>query len=311
MTSLLASGACGGQLAPGAPVGDDQDATADVQSRDDGGSDARIAEAGEDADAQDDVTGDAGDAGPCVDPGPSWTPNELPGLVLWLDSTSGVSTTAGAVGGWSDRSPAHNDAAQGDPTLRPTLALNVIGSLPAVRFDGVSTMLTIADAASLHWGTDDYALAVLARFSTTRGTTNQMLFHRAMLAAPWYGAEIYVNSEKPTLAPRFSFQSSEFAYATSSRSGLDDGAFHVFAGRRLGTTLEARVDAVADGFATVSPVDDVSDVGSPVSIGHNYDSAPGFEALEGDIVAIVAVHASLDDAQMGALECRLLGLSGQ
>ena len=71
------------------------------------------------------------------------------GLVLWLRSDQGVSTSGTSVTGWNDLSGNGNNAVQTGTSNSPTVQSNQVNSFPTLRFDGNNDYLTIADASSL------------------------------------------------------------------------------------------------------------------------------------------------------------------
>ena len=74
--------------------------------------------------------------GPAAAPG-KVDPAAVPGLVLWLDASQGVTADAGGkVSAWADRSPRKQDLAQADPAWQPLRLEGALGGLPAVRFTG-------------------------------------------------------------------------------------------------------------------------------------------------------------------------------
>ena len=77
-----------------------------------------------------------------------------------MSSGSGVSQ-------WNDLSGSSNNVTQPSSTLQPIYWTNVLNGLPTVRFDGVSTKMTIPN---ISWGT----VIVVAK----RTASNQSLFER-------------------------------------------------------------------------------------------------------------------------------------
>lgn len=64
-------------------------------------------------------------------------PKAVPGLVLWLDATRGVTAVAGGkVAAWADQCGSAQDLTQSDPTWQPQVLLAAINGLPAIRFLG-------------------------------------------------------------------------------------------------------------------------------------------------------------------------------
>jgi hypothetical protein len=237
----------------------------------------------------------------------SWSPGTLPGLVLWLDAAKGAGSAPGdPVSLWSDQSPAHNDATQTDGGYQPILEVSAIGGLPAVRFDGYTSYLSIADSPSMQWGTSDYAILVVARFSITVGVPDQALFQKSTKSSPYDGPQLYVFSQHPTLDTTALAADSAQVWVVSAQDGLND-APHVFGARRFGATLEVRVDGQSAGQYSAMPVIDVSAPGMPASIGQNgYDPTTMTEALQGDIAEEVAVKGPISDADLRSLECHLI-----
>lgn len=88
-------------------------------------------------------------------------PIPLAGLALWLDASTGVEATAGAVQGWEDRSPLDADAVQTVLAKQPLL---LPGDDPTVSFDGIDDELGLpAGFAALDQGVTIFAVARPAR----------------------------------------------------------------------------------------------------------------------------------------------------
>ncbi len=110
--------------------------------------------------------------------GVTWTPalptsegGSLP--VLWISADFGTWQDAARtipaildndpVGGWTDRSTFLNHAQQGAAASRPTLKLNIINGLPALRLDGLNDFMTITDAPEL----DGTAVTIFIAYNMT------------------------------------------------------------------------------------------------------------------------------------------------
>lgn len=76
-------------------------------------------------------------AGPAAIGIGTWTPAQLPGLVVWLDAGLGVSQVAGVVSSWTDQSPNAYVFAQGTPANKPTFSATGFNSA----FPGVTTLV--------------------------------------------------------------------------------------------------------------------------------------------------------------------------
>lgn len=81
-----------------------------------------------------------------------FNPKQIANLGLWLDAddASTITTVSGGVSEWRDKSGSGRVFSQGTANNRPTVATNVFGTKPAIRFDGSNdTLKSTADAASL------------------------------------------------------------------------------------------------------------------------------------------------------------------
>ena len=71
-----------------------------------------------------------------ITPAPSFGPEMLSGLRMWLRSDVGVETTGGKVTRWRDQSPNGHDAVQASSAAEPTLTSDAARGFPVMRFDG-------------------------------------------------------------------------------------------------------------------------------------------------------------------------------
>lgn len=72
-------------------------------------------------------------------------PEQIGGLVLWLDANSGVTQSGGLVSQWVSRDPNQWTFAQSSGSAQPSLVTNDINGLPAVSFNGTSTYLQLSN----------------------------------------------------------------------------------------------------------------------------------------------------------------------
>lgn len=77
--------------------------------------------------------------------GASFSPADLPNLILWLDAAVGV-TVATGVSSWLDQSPQLNHMTQGVGAQQPALVLGDINGLPIVKGDGIDDWLDFTSA---------------------------------------------------------------------------------------------------------------------------------------------------------------------
>lgn len=254
--------------------------------------------------------GGPGDAGTASDGG-AFEVGALPGLVLWLESTHGVTRfDGGTVAGWADRSGRGNDAFQSVTYNRPTWTEQAIGGRPGVHFDMDAMwgqFLTIDDAPTLQWGTDDFTLAVVARYDNETGSTGSasrfgMFFFKQTATA---GLAFQANSpgQVVTSGVAIELDPDPTERLVSTGTGYNDLQGHLFVARRVGTSLQLRHNGVADGAKTV-PVVDVSAVGQAVHLGATLERIDSTR-LNGDLAELVAIKGPLGDVELLALEAYL------
>jgi hypothetical protein len=250
------------------------------------------------------------DAPPGVDAAPDgmqqpFMPSQLSGLVLWLDANQSVVTSQSKVSTWMDRSNRNNNAGQSVAALQPSLVTGVVNGLPVIRF--ANTALQVTDSATLQWGTDDFALLVVAGYknATTSGLGYGMFVAKQETPYPYAGPALWGNYTAPSLNTVIGLQadSSGTRYAIST-AAKNDGVIRLYTGRRVGTSLEVRVNGTAQGTATATSVN-VSAPGRPLFIGGVPGTTTVSQALDGDIAEIVAVHGALSDAELTQLETYL------
>ena len=264
----------------------------------DSGPDVTTSDAASDSSPSDATTDEA--AGP-------FTPAALDAdgsLALWLQATSSTITTSnGFVEQWSDLSKNHNDAK--NPTTGPVVDANAVGGHDALRFQNVT--LTIADNASLRFGTDqifvaavmkDTALGGLAAFSKAQtktgisGTTFYQGFELIGFPGP-----IADGGGAITPLARFAQDLTDAGTSTIQSEQydqplFDDGKFHIVGARRPNASV---LDVYADGVKETNNAtsdDDVSVAGINVSVGAvHYGKVVA--VVDGDIAEVIVVHSTI------------------
>lgn len=251
------------------------------------------------ADSPEDATADAS-SDVSVDGG---SVSSISGLVLWLDAAKGVTTSGSDITAWADQSSKGNDASGG--TATPTLVSSSINGLPAAHFDAGSTQyVSIADAASLQWGTGDFYVAVVAKFDNDPndgasagigafyaklGPSSGLLFFANDFNL---GAQTVVaglsNVEDPT--------PTEIEYAAS----YNDGAARLYVLERVSGTEALRVNGSQ--VVTSASSIDVTESGHDVFVGL---MEQGDAALDGDIAELIAVQGSLSSGDRSTIETYL------
>jgi hypothetical protein len=259
-----------------------------------------------------DASTDANDASATVDAadaGPVWTPDALGSRVaVWLDGSRGVTSSNGRVSVWADQSSHANSASQA--TLANQPQIGAIHGKPAIKFDGAATILSIADAASLHWGTGQFLIAIVVQCTNNPANGNQngyaALWSKALAPYPYEGVQIWANSPA-TAKPTFRGELRSSASGTgggleSLVSGVNDGTPRVVGLRRLSPTeLQIRVNGAPSGTATLDMAYSEDATGSPVRIGGNGVN----QWVLGEIGEIVAVSGLVSDEDAAMLETYL------
>jgi hypothetical protein len=238
-------------------------------------------------------------------PGGDWTPFQLQEVVLWLDADEGISTVDGNVDLWTDLSGLDNNASQIFADAMPTLTPSAVAGRAAATFNGQTSFLTVSDVPSMQWGTGDYALFVVARCSNADVETDRMLYHKTEVASPFNGVHLFLNPYFGTMPGQAAAQDNANVHAGSATGGYNDSTFRLYAGRRVGTTLQIRVNGTVVGQTTESPAINLDAPGRDAVIGHNGSPNIGQQALKGDIAEIIAVKGVLSDANLAKLESYL------
>jgi hypothetical protein len=230
-------------------------------------------------------------------------------LVLWLDAgRSGASVNGTKVGVWPDRSSSNNDARQSEDSRQPVYVASGVHGLPALRFDGQSTFLRIADATSLQWGLSPFAVFAVVRGAPALGV-NAMIYQKSDADPPFLGPALLVNAAKPTASAKASIQLHAGLYSNSIL-GVADTTPRLLVGRRYVTDVQTLVELRVNGNVVGTSVEtapvSVDAPGRDAIIGHNgYQPSPGFQAYEGDIAEICAVKGALTDDELWAMEAYL------
>jgi hypothetical protein len=263
-----------------------------------------------------DASGDANDANDAsaapdaaIDAGgtdgpPAWTPRSLSNLVLWLEADRGIATTPGApIDIWRDQSGRNNHAFQPDDASAPTLVVNAVNGLPAVRFRRPS-WLVVADTQAMRWGTNDFTLLIVERGADPCPSCSgqQLLFVKHEQAPPYSGPQMVLSLPDGRIRYFLTLDAQDFL---STRPGYASGGTHLIGMRRSFGRLELR----ADGWpvATVVGHDPVNldAAGSNAHIGAHGVAGDQWQ-FNGDIAAVVGIKGSLSVSEYAMLEEYLL-----
>ncbi len=125
-----------------------------------GGSSASSASSGATSSSASSGSGGAGGAG-------AFSPDDLPGLALWLHTGAGIvfdPQNPGVVLKWDDQSPhAHQAIGNTQMGWQPVIDPSAINGYDGVRCLGNGYGFTIADDPSLNWGTNGFLLAAVLK----------------------------------------------------------------------------------------------------------------------------------------------------
>lgn len=251
---------------------------------------------------------DAHDASVDVDAG--WTPLALgPALTLWLDGDQGITPvtcgSATCVSAWADQSGNGNDAIWNSGTATAPLAEPALYSgHGAVRFDGNSTSLTVADAPSF---------AIASGFSIVGVGAQPHAFHiagfysKTQIGNPYEGVGLWgsytTNFQDGTGAVQVDINQ----YVVTPAGGFDDSKLHVFAAMFDGANLSLSVDEGVPVSRAVSVTPGLGAPGVPGFVGGN---PGGGQTFNGDIVEIILVGRILQTTEWSMLYAYLAAKYG-
>jgi hypothetical protein len=113
--------------------------------------------------------------------GGSFSPSDLPNLVLWLKADAGVEEADGdpaedtdTVLNWLDQSGSSNHAIQSTSGSRPTYRTNILNSNPVLRFDGSADFMDGTTISNIH--TSSISIFVVASSNGFSASEERGLF---------------------------------------------------------------------------------------------------------------------------------------
>jgi hypothetical protein len=232
----------------------------------------------------------------------------LPGLVLWLKGTSGVTLMGGgsAVASWQDDSPSRNDLENNGHDDAEFVASNQQrwywgGGFDVVDFDYSATMATLDrtnGTSTLAFGTGDLLIEVVAAFQMGTFSSPELF----TLGAPGMTAFGPMIDFDTNSAPQGSITARGLGDAfLTSRPGLGDKKLHLVAARRTVAGAVATLEIHSDGHV------DQTKTGSKVR-----DLPAAFAQLgpAATVAEVVVIKGPISDAALAALEDHLLSKYG-
>jgi hypothetical protein len=251
----------------------------------------------------------------------TFDPKSVTGLVLWLHADIGVTAdNAQHVSAWADQSGNNNNATETRDGIEPTLVAAGINAHPTIHFASVASAastsgfqgndLSIADSATMEWGTSDFLVELVARYTNDPTSLTHDAFGALYIAiygppnASNAGLGLYGNvwSEPGDLATSSAIEAYVWGQpsATSSATGFNNDAAHVFAIQRVGTTLSVRIDGASAGSQTIASTD-VGKTGGRLGGCENAQA----QRLEGDISEVIAVKGVIAPSDLVGIESYL------
>ncbi len=233
----------------------------------------------------------------------------VPGIVLWLEGNAGLNHAGNLVTDWIDQSPEKNNASASEGG--PDYVTASINGLPGVHFQrlsdgGVEPALHVQPSPSLSWGTGDFLLEVVAKFSNDYDKNQGCLYRGAndvgmgptlIAGVPYTGPMFKVDAGLTgTLGTVTLIWSAQY----------NDGLARVYGMRRVAATFELR----ANGKSLGSVPNDVSDLAQQLGIyiGHPGTSMSGRPCglLDGEIAEVIAVAGPAADTHVDVVESYLM-----
>ena len=113
---------------------------------------------------------------PLSQPGKTFSPADISGLVLWIDAAKSANTlNEGNIAQVNDRSLAGNHVTQGAEVNQPEFIANGGGNRAAIRFDGTNDYLEIPNSDGSLAGQAAFTIALVFKGVGTTGTTRNLM----------------------------------------------------------------------------------------------------------------------------------------
>jgi hypothetical protein len=206
-------------------------------------------------------------------------------LKLRLRADRGVTVSSSLVSEWDDISSNGNNATQSTGANQPAFIAGAMNNMPAMRFDGSSSYLSLPTSTSLGIQSHAYEMFIVARTSSSDiqflmgGNTMEQF-------------EYHLNG---AVGARFIPTSSTYL-DVGTVGAYTDGKPHIFAARASATGGAVRVDGV-DGGTTTATI--TSSSANQLQLGTRAD---GTYRFNGDIAEVLIYDTVLTSAQRDSVE---------
>jgi hypothetical protein len=222
------------------------------------------------------------------------TPDQIPGLALWLASDREVTFDVNGVSAWNDLSGNDNHAGQTDSTKRPALIPHGLGRRPVLRFDGINDLLELD--LPLTPPLDGLTVALVAR----------MAGNDCRLAVTFNGfAELLVSESGdpplPTWQTTDTTSTSSLPLAAKDDLAVNDTNWHAIIGRYAAPELPNNQQLYIDGeLAREALAHGNNKLGSANTTG--LLTATGGGDPDGDVAELIIYNRALTEDEREQLE---------
>ncbi|HEX4517298.1 MAG TPA: hypothetical protein VH054_27320 [Polyangiaceae bacterium] len=213
-------------------------------------------------------------------------PNQIPNLVLWVDSMHGITTDNTCTKNvvlWADQSPHKNNLKNTlDPCQNtPTVSLSGYKSFDVVQFNpsGTGQLLHATDDPSIHLGTSDFAIAMVIQ--NPHFGEDGRIWDQGALQIFEYGTSTFTASVQNV--------------GNVLQAPFSANAFHVVVLR--GPAFEARVDGV-----TTKGTNPNVDLSAGGGLDFGCVATQGNDTPETDYLEVIEYQGTVSDAQVVGLE---------
>jgi hypothetical protein len=255
-------------------------------------------------------------------------PSDVDGVAFWLSAEACLAGTNQRVGTCIDQSGNDNDAAQSDPELQPGYLPQAANGHAAIAFDGAGapedpyalSNLIVPDSPSLHFGTEDFAVLVVARWhndpqadyvvnnglATVHYAGYGGLLEKTDYFFPYRGLALFANYPSGNLmvpgVRRLALQLEIGASVLFSyQNKLNDDVWRLHSARRVGgDKIGVRSNGGMEAWTQVDVVD-VSAAPRPLRFGGQVGSP-----FRGELAEVVIVKGPLPEETLRGLEQGLM-----